>query len=323
MQKGLCFLLVICLFLSCDESKPTAYIPDSSGNLNTVTVVMTKKDWEGSLGSSVQEVMQPVFEGLPLDEPQYDLRFTSTSQFTGFSRHSRNILLFKKEAAARFQLFENAYARPQVVAQISGEDAEVMQEFLKENGNLILRTFAENERKEKLRRIKKSPTKDTDFQDKFGVRLTYPSAYTTVKDTLNFLWIEKPIQKGTLNVIAYALPSFDSGKKLLPHITQLRDSIGKLHIPGRLPGSHMITEKAYLPYIYRTHLDNKNAILTKGMWEVKKDFMAGPFVQYIVEDTENHRVVVLEGFCFAPSVSKRNAMFELQTILSSAKFIKE
>ena len=109
----------------------------------------------------------------------------------------------------------------------------------------------------------------------------------------------------------------------MEQITNLRDSIGKVYIPGRLPGSHMITEKAYLPYIYSTQLDDRKAFLTKGMWEVKEDFMAGPFVQYIVEDTAQERWVVLEGFCFAPSVSKRDAMFELQTILSSTTFLEK
>ena len=51
--------------------------------------------------------------------------------------------------------------------------------------------------------------------------------------------------------------------------------------------------------------------------------MAGPFVQYIVEDTAQGRWVVVEGFCFAPSVSKRDAMFELQTILSSTTFLEK
>ena len=53
------------------------------------------------------------------------------------------------------------------------------------------------------------------------------------------------------------------------------------------------------------------------MWEVKRDYMAGPFVNYMVEDTLNKRWLVVEGFAFAPSVSKRDYMFELNSILSS------
>ena len=56
----------------------------------------------------------------------------------------------------------------------------------------------------------------------------------------------------------------------------------------------MITEKAYLPISLRPHWQEK-AYLTKGMWEVKRDYMAGPFVNYMVEDLENKRWMVVEG----------------------------
>ena len=79
----------------------------------------------------------------------------------------------------------------------------------------------------------------------------------------------------------------------------------------------MITEEAYLPYLFKTELDGKEAYLTKGMWEVKKDFMAGPFVNYKIKDESNDRWIIVEGFVFAPSLSKRDYMFELNTIISS------
>ena len=61
------------------------------------------------------------------------------------------------------------------------------------------------------------------------------------------------------------------------------------------------------------------AYLTKGTWEVKNDYMAGPFVNYMVKDTLNKRWMVVEGFAFAPSMSKRDYMFELNTIIGSLK----
>jgi len=48
--------------------------------------------------------------------------------------------------------------------------------------------------------------------------------------------------------------------------------------------------------------------------------MVGPFVNYAVEDIPNNRVVVLEGFVFAPSISKRNNMFELEAIIKTLTF---
>ena len=48
--------------------------------------------------------------------------------------------------------------------------------------------------------------------------------------------------------------------------------------------------------------------------------MSGPFVNYAVEDKKNNRWVILEGFVFAPSVEKRDYMFELEAIIQSVKF---
>ncbi|MGB1444210.1 MAG: DUF4837 family protein [Flavobacteriaceae bacterium] len=316
MKNVFLFLIAIVLF-SCENKPKQAFVPDSSGNINHLTVVMNKKAWQGALGETVRNQIATVYEGLPLDEPRFSLRYLEPEAFTGFGRHGRNILWFITSAENKFQLVQNQFARPQILAIVQGEDQEVMGEYIKENASLLIRSFQENERKEKIRRIKKSLTKDKDLPNKFGATLLYPTAYKTVKDTANFLWIEKPIQKGSMNLIAYTLPEEAFSKPTLQRLIAIRDSIGEQHIPGRLPKSHMITEKAYLPYFYKTKLAGFKAYLTKGMWEVKRDYMAGPFVNYMVEDTLNKRWLVVEGFAFAPSVSKRDYMFELNSILSS------
>ena len=316
MKNVFLFLIAFVVF-SCENKLQQAFVPDSSGNINHLTVVMNKKAWQGALGETVRNQIATVYEGLPLDEPRFSLRYLEPEAFTGFGRHGRNILWFRTSAENKFQLVQNQFARPQILAIVQGEDQEVMGEYIKENASLLIRSFQENERKEKIRRIKKSLTKDKDLLNKFGATLLYPTAYKTVKDTANFLWIEKPIQKGSMNLIAYTLPEEAFSKPTLQRLIAIRDSIGEQHIPGRLPKSHMITEKAYLPYFYKTKLAGFKAYLTKGMWEVKRDYMAGPFVNYMVKDTLNKRWLVVEGFAFAPSVSKRDYMFELNSILSS------
>ena len=103
----------------------------------------------------------------------------------------------------------------------------------------------------------------------------------------------------------------------LNEILRARDSIGKLYIPGRLEGTYMTTDRDYRPYFYKLKMDKKIVFQTKGIWEVKDDFMAGPFVNYLFKDNKTYEWVVVEGFVFAPSVSKREYMFELNSILST------
>lgn len=301
------------------KKKQPHYLPNSNGNLNSITVVMSNIQWEGDLGGVVREKIASIYEGLPMDEPRFSLNQISPKIFDGFARNSRNILWFRKDSLAKFELRQDQFARPQIVAYFSGEDQDIMKEYVLENTKLIQQLFQENERKEKLRRIEKSVTNENSLESRFNISLTYPSAYKTVKDTTNFIWIEKPIRKGTLNIIVYSLPITTSfNEKSLTKIIKMRDSIGKIYIPGRLPKTYMITEKEYLPYFFKTTLDKKETFLTKGMWAVSgKDYMAGPFVNYLIKDTINKRWMVIEGFAFAPSQSKRDYMFELNTVLSS------
>ena len=84
----------------------------------------------------------------------------------------------------------------------------------------------------------------------------------------------------------------------------------------------MMTEEAYAPYFSNIVLDYKKAYETKGTWELKNDFMAGPFVNYAIKDTKNNRYLILEGFTYNPSKSKRDLVFELEAIIQSVKFLK-
>ncbi|MEZ4787459.1 MAG: DUF4837 family protein, partial [Flavobacterium haoranii] len=102
----------------------------------------------------------------------------------------------------------------------------------------------------------------------------------------------------------------------------MRDSIGKLNIHGVLPNTWMITEDAYSPYIFDTTIQGKKTFETKGTWELKNDYMAGPFINYAIKDEKNNRYLILEGFTYNPSKSKRDLVFELESIIKSIKFLK-
>jgi len=318
MKKWIFFVILI---IACKE-QPTKlrYLPDSNANINHLTVVMPKKSWNGVLGNKTRSLLETPYEGLPFDEPQFTLNYIPPKVFTGFARNSRNILWFVKDSLARFQLTEDLMAQPQVVAKVKGEDDDVQAYFLEDNIKLLKAVLTENERKEKVRRIKKSPTKDRHLHNRFKISLIYPTAYKIVKDTNNFIWIQKEIPKGHMNLIAYSLSFKALRGNVKKRIPEIRDSIGKTHIPGRLKGSYMITEKAYRPYFYKTQKGGRLTYLTKGTWEVANDFMAGPFVNYMIKDTLRKRWMVIEGFVFAPASNKRDQIFELNTILDTVVF---
>jgi hypothetical protein len=135
--------------------------------------------------------------------------------------------------------------------------------------------------------------------------------------------MKSEIISGNSSLLLYQIPfKRIHANNAVNDIVKTRDSIGKLYIHGSDRGTKMVTEEAYSPYFLETTLAGKKTFETKGTWQMKNDFMSGPFINYAIFDKENNRILVLEGFCYAPSKEKRDLMFELESIIKSIQFIK-
>ena len=154
MKNKIKYLLFVLLVnLSCDQKPSQRYVPDSSGNINSVTIVMSKIFWNGELGEQTRNIFGAIYEGLPIDEPLFDLKHIEPKLFNDFARQSRNIIEFAIDSTPRFTMYSDPYAKPQVLAEIKGLDSDEMIFLLEENNKLIKGVFIENEVKEKRRRI--------------------------------------------------------------------------------------------------------------------------------------------------------------------------
>jgi len=219
------------------------------------------------------------------------------------------------------------YARPQKVGVIKGRTkAEIIQN-LNEQAPDFIATFKEQEIEEAQRRFLKSLNKEKALQERLGISLNVPSIYKVGREEDNFVWIDRQIQKGTMNIIAYSVPwnTFDNDSTFVQDIIKMRDSIGGLFIQGEpIQGkeNHMITEKAFSPYVFPAEISGRKAAEVRGIWEMSGYPMAGPFLTYIINDEPNNRKLVLEGFTFAPATEKRDYMFELEAILKTLSFNK-
>ena len=56
-------ILFFLILISCNSKKDRskAFVPESSGNLNYVTIVMNKSDWDSSLGNIVRKSMGAIY----------------------------------------------------------------------------------------------------------------------------------------------------------------------------------------------------------------------------------------------------------------------
>lgn len=323
-MKHVFLIIVLALLITgCGDNKTknTKILSDSSGNINNVSVVIDNELWGGSVGETIRSVLAKPVDGLPQDEPIFSMSQIPPAVFSGFVAHNRTVLKIEKGNKAAIKFLDDVYAKPQKVVLVSGPTKEAIINGINTNSDKIIKAFKSEELKEKQRRINLSLHDVKPIEKELGLTIKFPTAYRIAKHDASFFWIRKDIKTGTLNLMLYQLPhnAIQKNDSVVNQIIKIRDSIGKAHIPGRFDGSYMITENAYTPFHFETTLDNKPTLETKGMWEVKNDFMAGPFVSYFIDDKANNRWVAIEGFVFAPSVAKRDYMFELEAIIKSIK----
>ena len=319
MKKIVIAVFTIIILIACNNDE--RILSSSSGNINSLSIVVDNELWQGSVGEKIRSILGAPVYGLPQDEPLFTMHQMPTSVFSDFATKNRTVLKIEKGKLADTKFFKNVYAKPQKLILVTGNTIQEINEQFELQGQKIVTVLKNEEIKEKQRRINISLNKNNNIEEILGLTIKFPSVYRIAKEDNSFFWIRKDIKTGSMNLMLYELPidAISTGEDAINDIIKIRDSIGKQYIPGPVDGSYMITEEAYTPFLNKTIIDNKPALETRSTWEVENAFMAGPFINYIVEDKINNRLVVLEGFTFAPSVGKRNHMFELEAIIRSLK----
>lgn len=324
MQRIL-FLILIIVSTSCknnpNDKDNERILSASSGTLNNISIVVDNDLWKGAVGETIREHLASPLVGLPQNEPIFTMNQIPPSVFSGFAAKNRTVLKIEKGKLKGVKVLKNLYAKPQKIIVVSGKNVQEIVNELNSNSNKIIEEFNKEEIKEKQRQIAKSINKTDKIEKELGITIDFPTIYRIAKEDNNFFWVRKDITTGTVNFMLYELPltAINEKEELIPQIIKIRDSVGKVYIHGEIEGAYMITEEAYSPHLFKTTVNGNSAIEIRGTWELKNAFMAGPFVDYLIKDEKNNRYIVAEGFTFAPSVSKRNYMFELDAIIKSIK----
>lgn len=323
-QKLLSVTLILAFLLSCgnNKNKDTKNTSASSGNINSLNIVIDNENWNGRIGESIRNIFAANVDGLPQQEPLFNLNHLPPSTFSGFARKNRTFLKIERSEINDFQILQDSFAKPQVGILVRGSKEEIITS-LESNAEKFINEFRSAELKEQLRRIKKSVKEDTPLRENLGVSLTFPTAYRYAKEEDKFVWMRKDIKNGNMEILIYEVPIsvIENDQEVIANVIQMRDSVGKLYIPGPSEGQYMITEEAYAPFIKDISFRGKKAYEVKGTWEVKNAFMAGPFLLYAIKDEDKQRYLIAEGFVFKPSYAKRNHIFEVEAILKSLDFI--
>jgi len=324
MKKALFLWTFVAVFftVSCTPKKEKK---EATGNINTISVIIDDQLWNGEVGDSIRNKFASPVIGLPKEEPLFTINQYPIKLLEGFMTNSRNIIVVKKESDNRYQVIENEFASPQNVFHISGKTGASILNLIESYSPEMIEKMRSTEISAKQKVIDTSLIDIKKISHKFNISLHVPKGYHFAMRKRKFIWLKKEITSGNTSILIYQVPisAIKNGQDITNNIIRVRDSIGRLYIHGNVRGTQMVTEDSYSPYLFNIRIKGKPTFETKGTWELRNDFMSGPFINYAIIDRANNRALILEGFCYAPSKEKRDLMFELEAIIKSVEFLKK
>ncbi|MBP8793014.1 MAG: DUF4837 family protein [Lutibacter sp.] len=322
MKKIIIVLFAVTLFISCGSGNDKKVLKEANGRINSLLIVIKNSEWQGTLGDELRKFLAEPIVGLPQPETQFEVSQVPIESFGSMFRATRNILSIGIGDENSFTISSNIYAEPQKIVTIIGKTEADLIELISKNSKKIIEEFKNSDLATVQRNILKKAWNPADIKTfkEQGFSIKIPRSYNKVDDTGDFAWFRYHIDgANSMELLVYTYPINSENDEKGTAIVTKRDSIGEKYIPGQVENSHMITEAAYTPHVFNVQLDGKPAFETRGKWEVKGQYMAGPFLSYSVVDKKKNRIVVVEGLTYAPSVNKRDYMFEIEAILKTLK----
>ena len=309
------FLLISC-FKGEKQSQPV------SGKTNTISVIIDDQLWYGEVGDTIRNKFASPVLGLTQEEPLFTINQYPAKLLEGFVTDSRSIIIVKKATTDKFEVIHSK-TLPYNTFRIYGKSVDDIICSIEMNSGQIIKVIHDAEIKKIQDDNSKSLLNPAIIKNKFHIDLQIPTGYEYALHKKNFIWLKKEIISGNTSLLIYQIPihNFKKSSNDIGNIIKMRDSVGR-YIKGREPNTRMITGEAYAPYFSTTTLDGKKAFETKGTWELKNDFMSGPFINYAIVDEMYNRILVIEGFCYSPSNEERDLMLELEAIIKSVKIDK-
>ncbi len=313
------FILSMVLLSCTGNGKKT--LPDSTGKTHNILVIMNDKDWKGAVGDSLRKYFAVDYNDLPQAEPLFTLHQAAPQLYSDIYKIYRNVIIVEEGDKPGIHFYKDQFASPQLIAKIVGRNKTEIEKILHDHASDIIQRFRDFEIKNLQQHHRKTLRDNSDIEKELGISIEIPDFFVLVDHQKNFFWFRRNLKNGEEDILLYSVPLKDSLDLKGDRVLYYRDSIGKKYIPGPLDSTYMKSESNISPSQILTRIDGHSAIETRGLWNMKNDFMGGPYINYTIIDKKHQRMIVGEGFIYAPAIDKRNYIIQLEAILKTIKLL--
>jgi hypothetical protein len=296
-------------------------LPSSNGGRLDIMVIAEESLWQDSPGEIFRRYFTEAQDGLPQNEPIFNVRQVTPKQFGTMLQRSRNVVIIETGEQG-FVWETDKYAKPQQYLIFSAVDKKALVELIQAHQEEAITQLHDSEMRYLQKRVTAKSQAVSKTLSSHNVSLKIPPAFEKTVEQEDLLVYWSKTLKTQQGLIIHFEPIPNNETALGSRIIPLRDSITKLHIPGDNEGSYMRVEDIVPPTFRNMKIDDRYTIETRGLWRTEGDFMGGAFLSYTIYDEPNNQKITVDGFLYAPEINKRNFVLEIEAVLRSIEFAK-
>ncbi|MBE0662333.1 MAG: DUF4837 family protein [Bacteroidales bacterium] len=318
--KNIPFIFITFLVLSSCNSEERI-IANSTGKSSEMLVVIEKQHWNGAVGNEIKAFFGQDMEGLPQPEALFNFYTIPEADFSSIFQVHRNIFIASirpEHTQPYIETKRDLWAKPQRVIKINAASDSAFLRLFHEHKNSFLKLYDQAER-ERIQKAYSSVTEHTiknEMVENFGFSLTVPSGFYIAKKSQDFMWIRRETLEFSQALLIYTYDYKDTADFKQRPVLGTRDFFTKQHVPGTFEGTYMSVAGDFIvPVSQRIDFNGRFAVETRGLWEIKGDFMGGPFINYTLVNEAGNKIVALDAYVYAPNERKRDLVRQLEAII--------
>jgi len=349
--RSLYILLFACFaltFQSCadDVLGSMDTVPSAFGKVNEVKILADQELWEGPVGDSLDFYYTGAYPITPTPEPMLDLKHFNMRQINGRQvfKHYRTYIVLadlsnkeseitkmviqdigqekyrkalkdpsfnsivgkNKWAKGQILVYLFAPSQSQLIDALKSKYPDIVQRIYSHDYNQIMaNTFAGKENVRSQNAVREV----TNLQSR--VPLEFQVAKNSVQDKL--VWLRKDDDKSIQNVIVQSIPYEDDNQFSQENIISLMEDFGAKHIDDNIL---LINDRDLPTYEYIKSSEDRYVKELRGIWELEKNFMGGPYIAYLIKEPNSDNLIFTFSFVYAAGTEKRNILQRMEVIMN-------
>ncbi|MEZ4909170.1 MAG: DUF4837 family protein [Saprospiraceae bacterium] len=349
-------LFSLLLIVSC-QSNPNSEInkPLAIDKTNNINVICSESAWNSYLGDTLRYYLESPFPITPNPEPLFNLRHFTYEQIEAeqLRRQLRTYLILvdtKDTSSGTYKMFrkdigkqrfdkietenisivygKDKWARKQLVIYLIGQGNDSLISNFVANFEKISKKVYENDRPQIYTAtyfIGENKNSATEIFDTFGYNIKIPNDFNQAlfsKDDA-FAWYRRDSKKSIINFMTGKIKMKDYINNGSFDVVKLVNRLGS-NVTASQPGSVLVANSKDAPILnFDDNINNIPAKEYRGIWEMTKDFMGGPYILIVLDTPLNDDNIFFFGFLFGPGDDKKEYLQQLMEIAHTIDFSKK